>query len=335
MGEYDALPGLSQKLSTVKEPVVVGGCGHGFGHNLLGTGSIGATLGIKKALENGELKGTIRYYGCPAEETFSGKVFMIREGVFDDLDAALVWHPEYRNFLRKTPGLAMNSVIFKFKGISAHAAAPHLGRSALDGVELMNIGVNYLREHVEDTLRIHYIITTNGGGEPNVVPDEAEAWYYSRVPERRQVKETLKRIIKIAEGAAMMTDTALEVEFVSGSYSILENSVLEKVVFQSLMEVPIEEYTEEELEFAKVLNDKNQEQAQANRKKYHLPADTIINRGVMPEPNMVGFGSTDVGDVVYIVPGISFRTKCANIGAVGHSWQFTACSGHSIGHKGV
>jgi aminobenzoyl-glutamate utilization protein B len=334
LGEYDALPGLSQKVKPEKEPIVPGGYGHGCGHNLLGAANVGAVIGLKKEMIKNNIQGTIIFYGCPAEEVCSGKVFMIRSGVFDGLDLCISFHPGLVDIARIT-SIAMISVKFHFKGISAHASSePENGRSALKAVELTNIGANFLREHIQSDVRMHYVIT-DGGLAPNIVPDKASVWYFIRAPKKLMVDKVYQRLKRIANGATMMTDTTLEVEIINGVYNTLENKVLENIIFESLNEVPIEDYTEEELEFAKLLNDKNQEQVKKNIKKYGLDKNTIINKGVMPEPSYIGFGSTDVGDVEHIIPGISFRTTCANIGAIGHSWQLTACSGHSIGHKGM
>ena len=201
LGEYDALPGLSQAVSSRQEPLVPGGAGHGCGHNLLGVGAMAAAIALKHQLEADGREGTVLFYGCPAEETLVGKVFMAREGLFDTLDAALTWHPMTFNTIWSASSLAMNSVKFVFHGRASHAAAsPDLGVSALDAVELMNIGVNFLREHVVQDARIHYVIT-KGGGEPNIVPAKAESWYYVRAPERSQVTAIYDRIVGIAHGA--------------------------------------------------------------------------------------------------------------------------------------
>ncbi|MCO5176747.1 MAG: amidohydrolase, partial [Thermomicrobiales bacterium] len=207
LGEYDALPGLSQKNQATKDPVVPEAPGHGCGHNLLGTSALAAAMAVKAWLAETGQTGTVRYYGCPAEETITGKVYMARAGAYDDLDAAITWHPSGTTTVSLGSSLAVDNLRFRFFGKTAHAAAqPEQGRSALDAVELMNNGVNYLREHVIEKARIHYVIT-NGGGAPNVVPDEAEVWYFVRAPEREQVEAITARVRKIAEGATLMTET--------------------------------------------------------------------------------------------------------------------------------
>ncbi|HWV24021.1 MAG TPA: amidohydrolase, partial [Thermomicrobiales bacterium] len=206
LGEYDALPGLSQKNQDIQDPIVLDGPGHGCGHNLLGTASLAAASVMKAWLQHTGKPGTIRYYGCPAEETCEGKVFMARAGVFDDLDMSLTWHPGSTNTVWAGSSLAVNNIKFRFRGRTAHAAAnPETGRSSLDAVELMNVGVNFLREHMPEKARVHYVIT-NGGGAPNVVPDDCEVWYFIRSPERSQVEELTERVKKIAQGAALMTE---------------------------------------------------------------------------------------------------------------------------------
>ena len=224
LGEFDALAGLSQKKGlTHHDPVVDGGNGHGCGHNLLGTGAFAAAVAIKEYMESNQLKGTVRFYGCPAEESGSGKAFMARAGLFDDADVAFSWHPWDVPGLMDVRMLANYSARFKFKGKSAHAAAaPHLGRSALDAVELMNVGVNYLREHMVQDARIHYAVTDTGGASPNVVQANAEVVYLIRAPEKDEVKSLYKRVYDIARGAALMTGTTFEVEF-EGTASNLDS----------------------------------------------------------------------------------------------------------------
>jgi len=240
LGEYDALPGLSQKISAEREEMEGTSNGHGCGHNLLGTGGVGAITALKKVMEKENFKGTIRYYGCPAEETLAGKVFMAKEGVFDDLDSCISWHPASMNVVWGCRFLAVNSMKFRFKGIPAHAAlVPHAGRSALDAVELMNVGANYLREHVIDKARIHYVIT-NGGMAPNVVPEDAEVWYYVRAPRRKDVIEISDRLYKIAEGAALMTETTMKYELVAGCYDVVPNRVLSDIMHKNMLETGVE-----------------------------------------------------------------------------------------------
>ncbi len=234
LGEFDALPGTSQKKQPAPDPLKKDAPGHACGHNLLGVGALGAAVALAEALEKEGIEGEVRYYGCPAEETLVGKVFMVKAGLFEDVDAAITWHPAAVNAVRMDSTSAMNSFKVTFFGVSSHAAgAPELGRSALDAVELMNVGANYLREHVIEQARIHYVIT-DGGGEPNVVPPEAEVWYYVRAPERDEVEEIYERILRIAEGATLMTDTSHEVAFLSGCYNKLVNRPMAELVQKNL-----------------------------------------------------------------------------------------------------
>jgi len=210
LGEYDALPGLDQEVNPFQKSMNKGEPGHGCGHNLLGAAAYGAVLAVKEAIDTQQLRGTIRYYGCPAEETGVGKAFMVRDGLFDDVDISLTWHPGGANYVKLASSQAVNSVKFKFTGRTAHAAGdPWNGRSALDAVELMNIGANYLREHIITDARIHYVIT-QGGLAPNIVPEFAEVWYFVRAPQRHQVDEIYERLVNIAHGAAQMTETAMQ-----------------------------------------------------------------------------------------------------------------------------
>lgn len=343
LGEYDALPGLSQAAEPVRKPLRTGAAGHACGHNLLGVGALGAVLALKNALDAGEVKGTIRYYGCPAEETLVGKVFMVREGLFDDVDIAMTWHPGSLNTLWASSSLAMNSAKFKFFGRSSHAAGdPQNGRSALDAVELMNIGANYLREHVIQEARIHYVIT-NGGGEPNIVPPEAEVWYYVRAPKRHQVEEIYSRLLKIAEGAALMTETSFEVEFLTGCYNTLHNDVIGTVLMEKMQEVGAPGFDDHDLAFAVKLAESfpaGHRTALADRLPKPI-ADILRDKylcDVVLDPydkDEVSAGSTDVGDVSWVTPTAQFTTACNVIGTPGHSWQYAACAGMSIGHKGM
>jgi aminobenzoyl-glutamate utilization protein B len=230
-GEYDALPGLSQKKQPSQEPLVEGGPGHGCGHNLLGTGCLAAAVAVKRWLEATGTPGTVRYYGCPAEEKGGGKSFMARAGVYNDLDAAFNFHPFNANVASKGSTLAIAELKFRFHGVPAHAAvAPHMGRSALDAVELMNVGVNYLREHIPDKARIHYVIT-HGGDVPNIVPAQAEVWYFVRAPRPDQVEQITERVRKVAQGAALMTETTLEEIFGGANANVLNNHYLADLQF--------------------------------------------------------------------------------------------------------
>ncbi|HSV93923.1 MAG TPA: amidohydrolase, partial [Desulfobacterales bacterium] len=254
LGEYDALAGLSQKRQPSPDPEVEGGPGHGCGHNLLGTGCVAAAVALRRWLEASRARGTVRYYGCPAEERVSGKVFMAREGVFSDLDAALNWHPWGRNMPSKGRAVGVRDLTFRFRGRAAHAGgSPHLGRSALDAVELMNVGVNYLREHVTEKVRIHYVVT-RGGELPNVVPEQAESWYFVRALEPEELEEVNARVRKIAEGAALMTETALEVTLNGACSSLLNNHCLADLHFKAMEELGPIGYSADELAFAREVN---------------------------------------------------------------------------------
>jgi len=341
LGEYDALPGISQKAKPVKDPFEPGAPGHGCGHNLLGVGGLAAACALRQELEERGLEGTVRYYGCPAEETLVGKVFMVKAGLFDDVDAVLDWHPTAVNTVRNASSNAMNSIKFAFHGVTAHAAGdPHNGRSALDAVELMNIGANYLREHVIEKARIHYVIT-DGGGEPNVVPGHAEVWYYVRAPERDQVEEIHQRVMNIARGAALMTDTDFDSRLLAGCYNVLPNTAINRVLHRAMEEVGPNDWTEAELEFARRMAESFRPgQKEASLKALGAPRETygqILHEDILPfsEEETVQAGSTDVGDVSWVVPTGRIGVACGVLGQPGHSWQFAASSGMSIGHKGM
>jgi aminobenzoyl-glutamate utilization protein B len=342
LGEYDALAGVSQEVSCERKPREAGGPGHGCGHNLLGTAAVGAALALKEALSRAGIPGTVRYYGCPAEELLAGKVYMARQGLFDDLDVAITWHPGSMNTVRLGSGNAMNSVKFRFRGKTAHAAGdPHNGRSALDAVELMNVGANYLREHVINDARIHYVIT-EGGGQPNVVPADAEVWYFVRAPHRNQVDEIYERLVDVAEGASLMTGTSFEVNFLTGCYEVLLNEVLADVMWKSLQKVGPPQFDDSDLEFARALRetfDRASLLAMAKSPdfvEFNLK-DQVLHRDLMPPrgKGRSGGGSTDVGDVSWIVPTVQMSAATVPLGCPGHSWQNCASSGHSIGKKGM
>jgi aminobenzoyl-glutamate utilization protein B len=341
LGEYDALPGLSQKSQALQDPIVPDGAGHGCGHNLLGTAALAAATTIKSWLEHTGRPGTVRYYGCPAEETCEGKVFMARAGVFDDLDAAITWHPGSVNSVWAGSSLAVNNIKFRFHGRTAHAAAqPETGRSSLDAVELMNVGVNYLREHVIDAARIHYVIT-HGGGAPNVVPDDAEVWYFIRAPRRDQVEELTERVRKIAQGAALMTETTLEERFQAGAYNMLSNQVIGDRMQEILEEMGPIPFEEEEFAYGKMIADAFPKNLRAGiLAAEKLPAE-LVNQGLCGDVFPIRDrgetmpGSTDVSDVSWITPTAQFTTTCFPLGVPGHSWGITATGAMSIGHKGM
>jgi aminobenzoyl-glutamate utilization protein B len=343
LGEYDALPGLSQQAHYQKQPLQAGAAGHGCGHNLLGVAALGGAIAVKEAIVKENLQGTVRFYGCPAEETLVGKVFMVRDGLFDDVDISMTWHPASETALWSSSSLAMNSAKFTFHGRSSHAAGdPENGRSALDAVELMNVGANYLREHVSTDARIHYVIT-NGGGEPNVVPPIAQVWYYVRAPRRSQVEEIFARLNKIAEGAALMTETTFDVELLSGCYDTIHNDVVGDVLLESMQTVGAPQFDQEDQEFAKKLAESyppgHYDQAISRMKERH--GVDLRGKYLMDfvsdklEKGKVGAGSTDVGDVSWVTPTAQFSIATNALGTPGHSWQYAACSGMAIGHNGM
>ncbi len=341
LGEYDALPSLSQERQPGQSPIVQDGPGHGCGHNLLGTAALAAASVLKAWLEHTGHAGTVRYYGCPAEETCEGKVFMARAGVFDDLDMAITWHPGIETTVWAGSSLAVNNIRYRFKGRTAHAAGnPETGRSALDAVELMNIGVNFLREHMPEKARIHYVIT-NGGGAPNVVPDDAEVWYFIRSPERYQVDELTERVRKIAQGAAMMTETTLEENFIAGAYNMLPNKVITGKMGEILEALGPIEFTDEEYAYGKAVAQQYPEELRAGILRRRKLPESIVNDGLsaefwpMRDEGELGSGSTDVADVSWITPTAQFRTTCFALGVPGHSWANTSTGGVSIGHKGM
>ncbi|MBQ2327084.1 MAG: amidohydrolase [Clostridia bacterium] len=334
LGELDALPGMSQKLQTTKEPVVVGGAGQGCGHNLLNVACLAAAVGMKAEMEAKNLPGTVVFYGCPAEELLTGKVFMARNGAFKDLDCAFAWHGGKMNSVGLGGGNGLNSATFHFKGRTAHAGGdPYNGRSALDACEIMSVGANYLREHVTGDIRIHYVYK-EAGTAPNIVPDKASVWYYVRGMNRKNIEETYARLVKCAEGAAHMTETELEIEFHGGCYNGMANEYMARMTHALMEEMEKPQWTEEELAFAHELNNNSDQYAtmKANGQLEGCP----IHDGVAPlVKRMGGGGSTDVADVQHIVPCIGVNTATCNLAAPGHSWQITACAGMGIGYKGM
>ena len=347
LGEYDALPGLSQDISVDRTPLVEGGPGHGCGHNLFGTACLGAALAMKEAMAAEGIPGTVRYYGCPAEETLVGKTFMAKDGAFDDLDAALSWHPGDYNGVWYDSSLAMNSFKVNFHGVASHAGvAPEMGRSALDGAMLMDVGVNYLREHVVQEARIHSVITS-GGQAPNVVPAYAQIWYFVRAPRRDQVEEIYQRMLDIAQGAALMSGTTHDIDFVTGCYDLLSNKVMSEILLEKMREVEPLSFTEQERAYAKDLQASFPDGAIRNTfgwaaKSTPLdldPAwmDNPLWEDVLPFNAVpaVSPGSTEVGDVSQITPTAQIWTTCWPFGTPPHSWQTVASTGTSIGFKGM
>lgn len=326
LGEYDALPGVSQDAVPEIKTVAGRPAGHACGHHLFGTASAAAAIGVKEWLIANKKQGTIRFYGTPAEEGGSGKVYMVREGLFKDVDVVLHWHPSSSNSASFGTSLSNKSGKFRFYGVASHAAAsPERGRSALDGVEAMDNMVNMLREHVPSETRIHYVIT-RGGEAPNVVPAFAEVYYYVRHPSKEEVVKTWGRVVKAAEGAALGTETKMEFEVTGGVYSLLPNEVLSEVMDKNLREVGGYVYTAEEKEFATKI-----------QKSFTTtpPALESTNQVVPFGPSGDKGGSTDVGDVSWVVPTVGLSTATWVPGTAAHSWQAVAAGGTSIGSKGM
>jgi aminobenzoyl-glutamate utilization protein B len=343
MGEYDALMGVSQKKVPVRDPIVEGGNGHGCGHNIHGVSGLAGAIAARYSLEKNHIKGTIRFYGTPAEESGSGKVWMVRAGVFDGVEAVLSHHPGAMNYGGLGSSLANNSVKFHFYGKTSHAAgSPEQGRSALDAVELMNVGVNYLREHVVQDVRMHYVIEV-GGGQPNVVPDYARSWYLVRAPERDQVDSIYARILKIAEGATLMTETTLKVEFLKAVYNKIPSKTLSDIVASNMRLIGAPKYTPEETRFAEELAENvPAEQKRDSLRKSKRPGWEKLEGVVMDDSvpdawdeGEVSHGSTDVSDVSWKAPTMEFSTATWPLGTPGHSWMNVAASGTGIGHKSL
>lgn len=328
MAEFDALPGVSQKAVPFRDPVIEGGAGHACGHHLFGTASTAAGITVMGWMKDNNIKGTLRVYGTPAEEGGGGKVYMAKAGLMDDVDAMLHWHPGSDNEAGATSSLANISTKFRFYGVASHAAAaPERGKSALDGVEAMNFMVNLMREHVPMETRMHYVIT-RGGEAPNVVPAFAESYHYVRHPDARVVKEIFQRMIKTAEGAALGTQTRMEYEIINGVYNLLPNETLSQIMFKNLSKVGGVNYTADEKKFAEEIIKTFPEGIIAS------PADAAI---ITPfEVNEKGAGgSTDVGDVSWLVPTAGLGTATWVPGTSAHTWQAVAAGGTSIGKKGM
>lgn len=335
LGEYDALPGFSQKACAVKEELVAGGPGHACGHNMLGAAVLTAAIALKRGLEKDGIEGTIRFYGCPEEELLCGKVKMIHYNMFDGCDFAFSWHPNAANMVFDNSYLASASCRYYFTGISSHAGfAPQAGRSALDAVELMNVGVQYLREHVIDGTRIHYT-TDSCGYAPNIVHPNANSWYYVRAPFITDVKETLERVNKCAEGAAIMTETQVRIELQSGCCEMLTNNAFGDLTYKNLLEIEPLTYTDEEKAFAKEIQDSVQKEVCEKDRKAYRQQGPMFN-GVAPRDQWTinpMKASTDAGDVSYIMPMNLFTAACWPVGVNPHTWQAAACAGSTIGEK--
>lgn len=325
LAEYDALPGLSQNTAPTKTLIPNKNNGHGCGHHLFGTGSVAAGIALKELIQQGKLKGTIQVFGCPAEEGGSGKVYMVREGLFKNVDAVLHWHPSDNNAVTYTSALANKSAKFRFYGTASHASSsPDQGRSALDAVEAMNNMVNMMREHIPQETRVHYVIT-NGGKAPNVVPEFAEVYYYVRNPEKTIALNVFDRVVKAAEGAALGTGTKMEYEIIGGTHDLLINNTLADAMQVNLEKVGGVAYTADEMQYAKTIQNSFLD------KKPELSSSEKVNKKRI-EKNL---GSTDVGDVSYNVPTVGIETATWVPGTGAHSWQAVACGATDIGIKGM
>lgn len=352
LGEFDALSGLSQAAGvTEPRPLQAGAPGHGCGHNLLGVASLAAAVAVKDYLQATGREGTVVFYGCPGEEGGSGKAFLARDGAWKALDAALTWHPADVNEVRTGTNNSSIQVLYKFHGVAAHAAsAPEQGRSALDAVSLMNVGAQFLREHVTPDCRVHYSVLDTGGASPNVVQAEASVLYMIRANKVRDTVALTKRVDKIAEGAALMTETELERVFIDGTAEIVPNFTLESVLYRNFEEVGVPTYTDEEKAFAAALQKTFPAPTEAPgigaRFDAEIAADVReqtngmtepLNGFLMPLYHGTGFvpGSSDVGDVSWQTPAAQIETVTWPAGAQGHTWQTVACGKSSIAEKGM
>lgn len=326
MGEFDALPGISQKAQPTKEALNPGAAGHGCGHNLFGAGSLGAAVAIKELMQQGKLKGTIRFYGTPAEESVGGKIYMARDGLFADLDVCLDWHPDVEIAASTQSSQAMVDFIVEFKGKAAHAAAdPWNGRSAVDGMEAFTDGVNMLREHVRPSVRMHYAIMS-GGDVPNVVPEYAKIWMWVRDSKREGVETVFSRVKEIAQGAAMIAGVEAKVTVQTGDYEMLVNRTGASALQKNLEILGPINYTAEEIAFAKKIQEVQGGEQVGLDGKIHPLKET--------QEHPTG-GSTDVGDISWIVPEITLVATTAPPNTAWHGWSVVACGGMSIGHKGM
>ena len=350
LGEFDALAGMSQMAGVAEaKPLEPDATGHGCGHNLLGVGSLMAAIALARHLKANNLPGTVRYYGCPGEEGGSGKTFMVRAGLFDDVDAALTWHPAPFNGVRSTNNLAVLEYFYRFKGVASHASnAAHLGRSALDAVELMNVGVNFLREHMPQDCRVHYAITDAGGKAANVVQAKAEVLYLIRAPEMRQALDLAARVDKVARGAAMMTETEVEIVFDTASTNLLPNITLETAMHENMVALGPIAFDEADQAFAKVIQDTFTEEAiKSSIRLYQIKGDVFSNGKIDGStPLHLGLrdfegqshfraGSTDVGDVSWVTPTAQCWTPAWAIGTNPHTWQVVAQGKSPAAHKAM
>ncbi|MGX7418917.1 amidohydrolase [Carnobacterium gallinarum] len=351
LAEYDALGNLSQVADLAEQqPIEAGGNGHGCGHNLLGTGALTGAVGIKELIKQNDIQGTIKLFGCPAEESGYGKAFMARDGIFDGIDVALAWHPMDQTAAWGDSSLAVYQIYYNFKGIAAHAAAaPEHGRSALDAAELMNVGVQFLREHIIDEARVHYAFMDVGGESANVVQPTSSLYYFIRAPKLEQAEAVYKRVNKIAEGAALMTETELEIVFDSACANYIPNQALTTAMYENLKEITPMELTEEEVAYEQKYFDTVPDATKAalyQRAKSAFPELTeeeVKEVATMPLNTKLfpltfsdrTIGSTDVGDVSWIVPTAQVVIGCEPQGTPPHSWQWVANGKSSVAHKGL
>jgi aminobenzoyl-glutamate utilization protein B len=343
LGEFDALAGLSQQAGVAEpSPITPGATGHGCGHNLLGSGAMLAAVAARDTLAEAGLPGTIRYYGCPGEEGGSGKTFMARAGVFDDVDAAICWHPGCYAGVMSTRSLANFQVYFRFRGRAAHAAgSPHLGRSALDAVEIMNMGANYLREHMPSDARLHYAITDSGGNSPNVVQARAEVLYLIRSPKVAQAEALFARVRRCAEGAAHMTETELTVEIDKACSEMMPNTVLEMAMYENIRRLGPPRFDAADIAFAEAIRASlTPEDIESSVDSFGAPAETAalaLPEEILPFDGTPRFmaGSTDVSDVSWIVPTVQCWGAGLAIGTPFHTWQLVAQGKSPAAHKGM
>ncbi len=332
LAEYDALPELSQQAGDPIRKAISGqNAGHGCGHCALGTAAVGAALAVKEAIDKHHLPGTLRLYGTPAEETVIGKVYMTLDGRFKDLDACLHWHPGTKNRVAFMSTKALISAKFTFSGLAAHASgSPEKGRSALDGVELMNVGANYMREHIKETSRIHYVVT-NGGAQPNVVPATAQVWYFVRANIHEDVERTFDWLRDIADGAAKMSRTKVAVHIDTDCHEIIPNLPLSRIVLRNLERVGPPKFDDADRDLARRLQEPLRIEFALKERK---PLYDVIEP-LPKQPYSATGGSTDVGDISWHIPTSGLETVCFAAGSPGHSWQNVAAIGSPIGHKGL
>ena len=342
LGEYDALPGLSQEAGVAEHrPIPGNGNGHGCGHNLLGSAAMLAATAVKDWLAETGTPGRVRYYGCPAEEGGAAKAFMVRDGAFKDVDIAITWHPNAFNEVADAASLANTRVDFVFRGRASHAAAaPHLGRSALDAVELMNVGVNYMREHMPSDARIHYAMIDSGGIAPNVVQAKARVRYSVRAPELPTMLTLLERVKNVARGAALMTETAVDIHVLSAVSNLLANTPLEQAMYEAMQRLGPPQWDEADRAFATQIQGTlaPEDLSTAYRRVGVTPkADTPLHDAIVPMDThrVPMIGSTDVGDVSWVVPTVQAHAATHAIGTPGHSWQITAQGKTAAAHKGL